>query len=72
MLVRFFTDLRAGGVPVTIPEFLSLLEALDSRVVASSPEEFYYLARLAMVKDERHYDRFDRVFAEHYAPPAHD
>ena len=66
MLVRFFTDLRAGGVPVTIPEFLSLLEALESRVVASSPEEFYYLARLAMVKDERHFDRFDRVFAEHF------
>jgi uncharacterized protein len=66
MLVRFFTDLRAGGVPVTIPEFLSLLEALRSRVVASSPEEFYYLARLSMVKDERHFDRFDRVFAEHF------
>ena len=66
MLVRFFTDLRAGGVPVTIPEFLSLLEALDSRVVASSPEEFYYLSRMAMVKDERHFDRFDRVFAEHF------
>jgi uncharacterized protein with von Willebrand factor type A (vWA) domain len=66
VLVRFFTDLRAGGVPVTIPEFLSLLEALQSRVVASSPEEFYYLARMAMVKDERHFDRFDRVFAEHF------
>ena len=66
MLVRFFTDLRAGGVPVTIPEFLSLLEALEARIVASSPEEFYYLARIALVKDERHFDRFDRVFAEHF------
>jgi uncharacterized protein with von Willebrand factor type A (vWA) domain len=66
MLVRFFTDLRAGGVPVTIPEFLSLLEALEARIVASSAEEFYYLARLALVKDERHFDRFDRVFAEHF------
>ena len=67
MLVRFFTDLRAGGIPVTLPEFLSLLEALEARVARYSPEEFYYLARLALVKDERHFDRFDRVFAEHFA-----
>jgi uncharacterized protein with von Willebrand factor type A (vWA) domain len=67
MLVRFFGDLRAGGIPVTPPEFLSLLEALDARIAAHSPEEFYYLARLALVKDERHFDRFDRVFAEHFA-----
>jgi uncharacterized protein len=66
MLVRFFKDLRAGGVPVTIPEFLALLEALAARVAASSPEEFYYLARMSLVKDERHFDRFDRVFAEHF------
>ncbi len=66
MLVRFFTDLRAGGVPVTLPEFLSLLEALEARVASLSAEEFYYLARMAMVKDERHFDRFDRVFAEHF------
>ena len=66
MLVRFFTDLRAGGVPVTLPEFLSLLEALEARVATLSAEEFYYLARMAMVKDERHFDRFDRVFAEHF------
>ncbi len=67
MLVRFFTDLRAGGVPVTLPEFLALLEALEARLAAHSPEDFYYLARTAMVKDERHFDRFDRVFAEHFA-----
>src|SRR6186713_3727802 len=66
MLVRFFTDLRAGGVPVTLPEFLSLLEALEAGVASLSAEEFYYLARMAMVKDERHFDRFDRVFAEHF------
>jgi uncharacterized protein len=66
MLVRFFTDLRAGGIPVTLPEFLSLLEALERGVASFSPEEFYYLARLALVKDERHFDRFDRVFAEHF------
>jgi len=67
VLVRFFTDLRAGGVPVTLPEFLSLLEGLEARLAALSPEEFYYLARMALVKDERHFDRFDRVFAEHFA-----
>src|SRR4051812_35473395 len=66
MLVRFFNDLRAGGVPVTLPEFLSLLQALEARVASLSAEEFYYLARMAMVKDERHFDRFDRVFAEHF------
>jgi uncharacterized protein with von Willebrand factor type A (vWA) domain len=67
VLVRFFTDLRAGGVPVTLPEFLSLLEALAARLAAASPEDFYYLARMSLVKDERHFDRFDRVFAEHFA-----
>jgi uncharacterized protein with von Willebrand factor type A (vWA) domain len=67
MLVRFFTDLRAGGIPVTLPEFLALLEALQARVARYSAEEFYYLARMALVKDERHFDRFDRVFAEHFA-----
>ena len=67
MLVRFFTDLRAGGVPVTLPEFLSLLEALRRGSPRCRAEEFYYLARMAMVKDERHFDRFDRVFAEHFA-----
>jgi uncharacterized protein with von Willebrand factor type A (vWA) domain len=67
MLVRFFGDLRSRGVPVTLPEFLTLLEALDARIAGHSPEEFYYLARAALVKDERHYDRFDRVFAEHFA-----
>ena len=51
MLIRFFTDLRAGGVPVTLPEFLSLLEALEARVASLSAEEFYYLARMSMVKD---------------------
>ncbi|MEZ5512351.1 MAG: VWA domain-containing protein [Steroidobacteraceae bacterium] len=67
MLVRFFFDLRGGGVPVSLPEFLSLLEALQRRVAWLSAEEFYYLARTALVKDERHFDRFDRVFAEFFA-----
>jgi hypothetical protein len=67
MLVRFFYELRAAGVPVSLTEFLSLLEALRARVAFCSAEEFYYLARMALVKDERLFDRFDRVFAEHFA-----
>jgi uncharacterized protein with von Willebrand factor type A (vWA) domain len=64
VLVGFFFELRKGGVPVTLTEFLTLLEALRARVAWASAEEFYYLARTTLVKDERHYDRFDRVFAE--------
>ena len=64
MLVQFFFELRAAGVPVSITEFLTLLEALSRRGRASRAEDFYYLARTCLVKDERHYDRFDRVFAQ--------
>lgn len=64
MLVGFFFELRASGVPVTVTEFLTLLEALRARVAWVSAQEFYYLARMSLVKDERHFDRFDRVFAE--------
>jgi uncharacterized protein with von Willebrand factor type A (vWA) domain len=53
-------------VPVSLTEFLSLLQALEARVASCSAEEFYWLARLALVKDERHFDRFDRVFAQHF------
>jgi uncharacterized protein with von Willebrand factor type A (vWA) domain len=64
MLVNFFFELREGGVPVTLTEFLTLLEALRARVADVSAQDFYYLARLCLVKDERHFDRFDRVFAQ--------
>lgn len=64
MLVRFFFELRSSGVPVSITEFLALLEALAARVAGASADDFYHLARACLVKDERHYDRFDRVFGE--------
>jgi uncharacterized protein len=64
VLVKFFFALREGGVPVTLTEFLTLLEALRARVADVSAQDFYYLSRLCLVKDERHFDRFDRVFAE--------
>jgi uncharacterized protein with von Willebrand factor type A (vWA) domain len=67
MLVNFFFELRQSGVPVTVTEFLTLLEALRERVAWVSAQDFYYLARLCLVKDERHYDRFDRVFAQVFA-----
>lgn len=67
MLVRFFRDLRAEGVPATLTEFLTLLEALAERVADFDAEAFYHLARAALVKDERHFDRFDRAFARHFA-----
>ncbi len=66
MLLPFFFMLRSGGVPVSITEFLLLLEALQARLANSSPEDFYYLSRSCLVKDERHFDRFDRIFAAHF------
>ena len=66
MLVRFFFLLRSAGVPVSITELLTLLEALKRNLSDSSAERFYYLARTCLVKDERHYDRFDRAFAAHF------
>ncbi len=66
MLVRFFLMLRAAGVPVSLTEFLALLEALKARLAAADVGEFYFLARTVLVKDERHYDRYDRVFGAHF------
>jgi len=64
VLVQFFFELRRAGIPVSLTEFLMLLAALKARVAQVSALDFYYLARACLVKDERHYDRFDRVFAE--------
>jgi uncharacterized protein len=67
VLVQFFFQLRSAGVPVSITEFLMLLEALRERVAQVSAQDFYYLARACLVKDERHYDRFDRTFSQVFA-----
>jgi uncharacterized protein with von Willebrand factor type A (vWA) domain len=66
MLIPFFYKLREGGVPVSLTEFLVLLESLQHNLADHSAENFYYLARACLVKDERHYDRFDRVFAAYF------
>jgi len=66
MLIPFFFLLREGGLKVSITEFLTLLELLKRRVVQYDIDEFYYLSRACLVKDEALYDRFDRVFSAHF------
>jgi uncharacterized protein with von Willebrand factor type A (vWA) domain len=63
MFIPFFLELKAARVPVSLREYLSLLEGLEAGLVDYDVEGFYYLARAALVKDERHIDRFDQVFA---------
>jgi len=72
MLIDFFYTLRAAKLPVSVKEHLMLLEALQAHVVgpgsqdACSIDDFYYLARLTLVKDEKHFDKFDRAFAAYF------
>jgi uncharacterized protein with von Willebrand factor type A (vWA) domain len=63
MFLPFFDNLRRHGVPVTLREYLSFLEGVVAGLVTYDVDGFYYLARLTMVKDERHLDRFDQAFA---------
>ena len=63
MFIPFFLELKAARVPVSLREYLTLLEGMDARLVDYDVEGFYYLARAALVKDERHIDRFDQVFS---------
>ena len=72
MLIDFFYTLRSAKLPVSVKEYLTLLEALKADVVgptnpdACSMDDFYFLARTALVKDEKHYDKFDRAFAAYF------
>ena len=71
MLTDFFYTLRAAKVPVSVREYLTLLEALQADVVgprseSCSMDDFYYLSRTALVKDEKHFDKFDRAFAAYF------
>ncbi|MCQ8811647.1 hypothetical protein NQU36_27045, partial [Escherichia coli] len=63
MLFGFFLTLRAAGLKPGLGEFLTLLEALKQKVVIYSIDDFYLLARMTLIKDESHYDRYDRAFA---------
>ena len=62
MFVAFFHELKTAGVPVTLREYLTLMEAMEKDLAGRQVEDFYYLARTALVKDERNLDKFDRVF----------
>ena len=72
MLIDFFYTLRAAKLPVSVKEYLTLLEALEAGVVgprsedAWSLDDFYFMARTALVKDEKHFDKFDRAFAAYF------
>ncbi|EON12243.1 MULTISPECIES: VWA domain-containing protein [Pandoraea] len=66
MLIDFFYTLRAAKLPVSVKEYLTLLEALHRQVIAPSLDEFYYLARLSLIKDEKHYDKFDQAFGAYF------
>lgn len=66
MFLTFFDRLRRAGVPVSLREFLTFLEALQAGLARYDVEGFYYLARAALVKDERHLDRFDQAFSESF------
>ena len=63
MFFQFFDELRSARVPVTLKEYLALMDALDKGVIEMKVDDFYYLSRTALVKDERNLDKFDRVFA---------
>ena len=67
MFAPFFQTLRRTGVPVTLREYLDFLQGMQAGLVTYDVTGFYHLARTAMIKDERHYDRFDRAFAETFA-----
>jgi hypothetical protein len=66
MLIDFFLSLRTAGLPCSIKEFMLLLEAMDADLVYGSVDDFYHLSRAALVKDERHFDRFDLAFAAYF------
>ena len=66
MLINFFFALKDAGLPVSIKELLLLLEALSNDLAFGDIDEFYYLARACLVKDEKYYDRFDRAFGAYF------
>jgi uncharacterized protein with von Willebrand factor type A (vWA) domain len=66
VLIDFFFTLKDAKVPVSIKEFLILLEAMQKNVINPSLDEFYYLSRITLVKDEAHYDKFDQAFGMYF------
>ena len=66
MLSGFFVKLKDHKIPVSIKEWLTLLEAMQKNVISPSIDEFYYLSRTTLVKDEQNFDKFDRAFGEYF------
>ena len=66
MLIGFFEEVRRYRVPATIRELLDLISALENKLVFASMDDFYYLSRLCLVKDEKHFDKFDRAFESYF------
>ena len=66
MLIDFFLHLKAAGLPVSTREFLNLLAALQAGVIEHSLDDFHTLARTCLIKDEAHYDKFDRAFGSYF------
>jgi uncharacterized protein len=66
MLISFFLKLKEHKLPVSIKELLTLLEAMNKHVIGPSIDDFYFLARITLVKDEANFDKFDRAFAEYF------
>src|ERR1700730_6978326 len=64
MFVTFFHELKGAGVPVTLREYLTLMEAMEHDLAGRRVLDFYYLSRATLIKDERNLDKFDRVFAK--------
>jgi uncharacterized protein with von Willebrand factor type A (vWA) domain len=66
MLIEFFLHLKAAKLPVSTREFLTLLEGLEQNVIANSIDDFYFLARTCLIKDEALYDRFNLAFGAYF------
>ena len=62
MLINLFNTVRAYGVPVSLKEFLDLLKALEKQLIFADWNDFYFLSRTILVKDEKYFDKFDRAF----------
>ncbi len=66
MLISFFNTLRRSGIPVSLKELMDLLGGLEQRLAFADMDDFYFLARATMVKDEKYFDRFDRAFGSYF------
>ncbi|MCH7816973.1 MAG: VWA domain-containing protein, partial [Proteobacteria bacterium] len=66
MLINFFMALKQEGLPVSFTELFTLLECLKQNVIFGNVDDFYYLSRLCMVKDEKNFDKFDVAFAKYF------